>query len=164
MSTTSAENAEKLRILQEKTDAAVKKANAVMGKPIPPANTTPVTTSTVAPLSKMDAWIAMVPSLSIGILGYGVLVLFITAFLIYRGKVKIPAGDGQWLIRTLVIPMCVVAAVFLTVVGYDSQQISPVIGLLGTIIGYLLGTGSRSNGTTPPADPPEKPNAATDKS
>ena len=32
-----------------------------------------------------------------------------------------------------------VFAIFLVVAGYSDQQIAPVIGLLGTIAGYLLG-------------------------
>jgi len=31
------------------------------------------------------------------------------------------------------------SAIFLIVAGYSEQQISPVIGLLGTIVGYILG-------------------------
>ncbi|RYD22543.1 MAG: hypothetical protein EOP88_07780 [Verrucomicrobiaceae bacterium] len=146
MATLTPEQTQKLAELQKSTESALEKARAAKEAANATGSGNPTTAETTALMEaslKKDAWMKIVPSLSIGILGYGVLVLAITAFLIYRGKVKVPAGDGQWLIRTLVIPMCVVAAVFLTVVGYDPQQITPVIGLLGTIIGYLLGAGSR---------------------
>ncbi len=31
--------------------------------------------------------------------------------------------------------------------GYTSEQIAPMFGLLGTIVGYLLGKGTQQEGT-----------------
>lgn len=42
--------------------------------------------------------------------------------------------------------LVVTSAVFLVVVGYSQEQISPVIGLLGAVAGYLLGN-SKANPT-----------------
>jgi hypothetical protein len=48
--------------------------------------------------------------------------------------------------------------VFLVIIGYSQDQIAPVIGLLDTIIGYLLGVGSRNlpEAPTPVVLPPIK--------
>jgi ABC-type xylose transport system permease subunit len=44
------------------------------------------------------------------------------------------------LLRAFALVLIIVAAVFLIVAGYTEQQIAPVMGLLGTIAGYLLGS------------------------
>lgn len=36
--------------------------------------------------------------------------------------------------------MVVIAALFLIVTGYDKDQITPIIGLLGTIVGFIFGS------------------------
>ena len=38
--------------------------------------------------------------------------------------------------------LVVTSAVFLVIIGYSQEQISPVIGLLGAVAGYLLGSKS----------------------
>ena len=38
------------------------------------------------------------------------------------------------------LSLIIVAAIFLVVVGYTSEQIAPVMGLLGAIAGYILGS------------------------
>ena len=42
-------------------------------------------------------------------------------------------------LRAFGIPLIVVSGSLLIVTGFGSDQISPIIGLLGTIAGYLLG-------------------------
>jgi len=44
------------------------------------------------------------------------------------------------ILKAVIIPMVVMSAVFLVVAGYDDQQIAPAMGLLGTVVGYVLGT------------------------
>jgi hypothetical protein len=88
-----------------------------------------------------------------GLLIFSMFTLGLMASLIYTGKVKPPEGDGQWLVRLIVVPLCVLSAVFLVVFGFSDQQISPVVGLLGAIIGYLLGAGTRPS--NPPAPSPK---------
>jgi hypothetical protein len=48
------------------------------------------------------------------------------------------------------MPMVVASAVFLVLLGYSNEQMTPVIGLLGTMIGYILGssTSRSSSGNT----------------
>lgn len=48
--------------------------------------------------------------------------------------------DRETILKVVVIPMAVMLAVFLVVAGYSDSQIAPAMGLLGTIVGYVLGT------------------------
>jgi hypothetical protein len=97
-------------------------------------------------------------------LGWGVLIFSIFLFgliaaLIFSGKVKVPENDGQWLVRVIVVPLAILGAIFLVVVGYSEDQMSPAVGLLGTIIAYLLGSSTRPAGTPAPAPAPAPPPA-----
>lgn len=72
-------------------------------------------------------------TISASVLVFGVLVMVLASRALHKG---IPAALVMRLFGMLTI---VVMAVFLVVAGYDSQQIAPVTGLLGTLAGYLLG-------------------------
>jgi len=75
----------------------------------------------------------LVKYLSTSILLFGLGVMVIMGWLVVR------RGITQGVLRLICVPLIVVAAVFLMVAGYDDQQLSPIVGLLGTIAGYLLG-------------------------
>jgi len=64
-----------------------------------------------------------------------VLLFVLMAWLIQRGS------SPNSLLRVFTVPLVCVMAVFLILIGYTQEQISPVIGLLGTVVGYLLGKG-----------------------
>ncbi|MFA0812350.1 hypothetical protein [Microbulbifer epialgicus] len=70
---------------------------------------------------------------SISILAFGVIFVLIMACLINKGK---NPGDVLRACGTILI---VISAIYLIVAGYSEDQIAPVIGLLGTIAGYILG-------------------------
>ena len=72
-------------------------------------------------------------TMSVAVLVFGLTVCALGAWLIHTGKA---ADDVLKALGTILI---IVAAVFLIVAGYDDKQIAPVIGLLGTIAGYMLG-------------------------
>ena len=72
------------------------------------------------------------------ILAFGVVVLVLATFLIRGGK------SAESVLATFGTILIIVVAVFLVVAGYSDKQIAPVMGLLGTIAGYLLGKGSNS--------------------
>ena len=57
-------------------------------------------------------------------------------FMTYLIKNEAEFEDVLKVFGTILI---VVAAVFLIVAGYSEKQIAPVIGLFGTIVGYILG-------------------------
>jgi hypothetical protein len=59
--------------------------------------------------------------------------------------------DKETILKVVVIPMAVMLAVFLVVAGYSDSQIAPAMGLLGTIVGYVLG--ARGKGATDEGGP-----------
>jgi len=75
----------------------------------------------------------LVRYLSTSILLFGLGVMVIMGWLVVRRVIT------QGVLRLICVPLIVVAAVFLMVAGYDDQQLTPIVGLLGTIAGYLLG-------------------------
>lgn len=72
-------------------------------------------------------------TISAAVLIFGLFVLLIAAFLILHGC------PSQEVLRILGTVLILVSAIFLVVAGYSDTQIAPVMGLLGTIVGYLLG-------------------------
>jgi hypothetical protein len=76
------------------------------------------------------------------------LVFILMSGLIKKGK------EPAEILKTFGIPLIIVAAVFVVIPGLNANQLTPVIGLLGTIAGYLLGkseeTGAKHNTTKRP--------------
>jgi hypothetical protein len=91
----------------------------------------------------------MVMLISLSILIFGLLVLSIMAWLVIKGK------DADQILRVCALPLIIVAAIVLVVIGYTSEQISPVMGLLGAIAGYLLGSKRYGDAAPPPSAPVE---------
>lgn len=78
-------------------------------------------------------WQKVSMPLTIGILVFGVIVLLLMTYLIKAGRKPLAV------LRSFCVPMIIVGALVLVVAGYTKDQIAPVIGLLGTLAGYLLG-------------------------
>jgi hypothetical protein len=72
--------------------------------------------------------------LTILMLTFGVIILGISAFIIYKH-----GTDLNFLFKYFIIILVIIASVVLMSVGYDKDQVAPAIGLFGTIAGYLLG-------------------------
>jgi hypothetical protein len=72
-------------------------------------------------------------TISAAVLVFGLAVLVLATYLIRTGK------NTEAVLRIFGTILIVMVAVFLVVAGYTDTQIAPVIGLLGTIVGYLLG-------------------------
>lgn len=72
-------------------------------------------------------------TMSATVLAFGLIVIFLATYLIRHGK------NTEAVLRIFGTILIVVVAVFLVVAGYSDTQIAPVMGLLGTIVGYLLG-------------------------
>jgi hypothetical protein len=70
--------------------------------------------------------------MSAGIFLFGILLFVMISVLVWKNK------SVDSLLRTFGILLIIVASVFLVIAGYSDQQIAPVMGLLGTIAGYLL--------------------------
>ncbi len=73
--------------------------------------------------------------LSLLILAFGVVIVVIQ-YLLLRGVVK---ERTEIISRTYTVTLIIVGTMFLITAGYSSDQISPALGLFGTIAGYLLG-------------------------
>lgn len=74
--------------------------------------------------------------LSYAVLSFGILVIFLEFYLIKSVKNKIEPPD---ILLVFTITLILVGTLFLIASGHTSQQIALVLGLFGTIIGYLLG-------------------------
>jgi hypothetical protein len=97
--------------------------------------------------SKADWWsVTDAMTISSSVLIFGCVIILLATYLLHKGK---NADDVLKLFGTLVT---IISAVFLVVAGYTDTQIAPVIGLLGTIAGYLLGR--RSSETQTPEHKP----------
>lgn len=78
-------------------------------------------------------------TISLLVLLFGVFTLSLASYLIKAGK------SPESILRTYGTILIIVVSVFLVVAGYSSNQIAPVIGLMGTLAGYLLGKGDKEN-------------------
>ncbi|WP_157267552.1 hypothetical protein [Azohydromonas aeria] len=87
-------------------------------------------------------------TMSASVLVFGLLICTLAAAMIRWGNGAEPT------LRVFGTLLIIVAALFLVVAGYDDKQIAPVMGLLGTIVGYLLGK----------SDQPTKKDDQTDSS
>ena len=108
------------RQLQE-TDAAI--------------NSLSVSPSTVSANSIDSTWWSATNAMTISaaVLAFGLVVILLATYLIQSGK------NTEAILRIFGTILIVLVAVFLVVAGYTDTQIAPVMGLLGTIAGYLLG-------------------------
>lgn len=68
--------------------------------------------------------------------GAALLYAVLTGWLYYRG------AEPNSILRLVGLPLVILSAIFLVVVGYSQEQIAPVVGLLGAIAGYLLHEGN----------------------
>ena len=106
-------------------EAKIAEAKAAVAEPIIESSTV-VSTATEAALQSSFY-------LSCSLLLFGLVVLLLIGYLIKTGK------DPEALLRSFGTILIIIVAVFLIVAGYSEKQIAPVIGLLGTVAGYLLG-------------------------
>lgn len=82
---------------------------------------------------------------SISVLAWGLALICILTWVMMRtGKV----WNAVYL-RLCVLGIVVTAGLFVVVAGYTEQQIAPMMGLLGTLVGYLLGKGVETRNREP---------------
>lgn len=74
---------------------------------------------------------------------FGLIVILLATYLIKAGK------SSEAVLRIFGTILIIVIAVFLVVAGYSDTQIAPVMGLLGTIVGYLLGKETKDKPSAP---------------
>jgi hypothetical protein len=90
----------------------------------------------------------LISFLTILIIAFCVLVLHYMRSMLKEGQ---GAGD---VLRLATMPMVIAAAIFLVVLGFSNEQMTPVIGLLGTMIGYILGSATAKGQTSSPTSSP----------
>ena len=93
------------------------------GVNLPPANSDFVPTK-----SSQEVW------LSLGVLVFGMIIVLAQAWIINSRKEPLSQS-----LKYLSITLIIVGSLFLVTAGYGNSQIAPIIGLLGTVAGYLLG-------------------------
>ena len=79
--------------------------------------------------------------LSILVLVFTILLVAIISFITVRKN----QGFGSVTTKMYIITIVVGGSLFLLTAGYSNEQMTPIIGLLGTIVGYALG---KSNETS----------------
>ena len=72
-------------------------------------------------------------NLSMLVLAFGIVTIFLEVYLIKTNKI-----DANNAIKFIILTLIITGTLFLITAGYDAQ-LTPVLGLLGTIAGYLLG-------------------------
>jgi glucan phosphoethanolaminetransferase (alkaline phosphatase superfamily) len=77
--------------------------------------------------------------LSLGILLFGIILMAFEVMVILKKQ----EGWNTNAIKVVGLTLVIVAGLFLITAGYSESQIAPMVGLLGTIAGYLLGKSSR---------------------
>ena len=82
-------------------------------------------------------WTSVEIILSVGILVFAIVVLLLQAILIAKARAN---WSPDSITRTIGLTLIVSAGLFLITAGYSADQVSPFMGLLGTVAGYLLGS------------------------
>lgn len=85
-------------------------------------------------------------TISSAILIFGVIICIICAILTKKGH------NPDSILKLFGTILIIILAIFLVVSGYSDKQIAPVMGLLGTIAGYLLGKNTNDSNDKKPPD------------
>ncbi|HEY4327479.1 MAG TPA: hypothetical protein VGN20_26075 [Mucilaginibacter sp.] len=97
--------------------------------------------------NKLDLTVSQIKNatiyLPLGLLIFSLILILAILLFLY----KLDKGFGNYAFQTIGLILVVTAALFLIVTGYDKDQITPIIGLLGTIVGFIFGS-NLSNKTT----------------
>jgi hypothetical protein len=100
-----------------------------------PASTSTTATVTQAPAAAPAWWTNQnAMTMSSIVLVFGIVVIVICAALMRASR---PTPEA--VLRVFGTVLIITGALFLVVAGYDDKQMAPVMGLLGTLAGYLLG-------------------------
>jgi hypothetical protein len=76
----------------------------------------------------------LVRFLSLSVLGFSCLALILSTILLWRA-----GASPHQILRVFGVISIVGFSVLLLVVGYNNEQLTPIVGLFGAIAGYLLG-------------------------
>ncbi len=82
----------------------------------------------------------LVQFLAIGVLGFSGVALIMATALLWRS-----GAPPHQVLRVFGILTILGFSALLLVVGYNNEQLTPIVGLFGAIAGYLLGKDSKAN-------------------
>jgi zinc transporter ZupT len=87
------------------------------------------------------------------VLVFGLLICVLVMMLMRQGR------NADSVLKVMGTILIIISSIFLVVAGYTDTQIAPVMGLLGTIAGYLLGKNSDAlpRQVDNEVDPPRQP-------
>ena len=91
-------------------------------------------------------------ALSIGVLVFGAVAMGLQILVMLR-------QNKYWdmlAIKIVGLTLVITAGLFLIVAGYSQEQVAPMMGILGTVVGYLLGKDHAADGAAGPGDPAPK--------
>jgi len=134
------------------------------GNPLGSHPTTAPTSPGLAPKS-LDPLLEKAPLklnviLSFGVLAFGAVLLLAELGIIYQ----VGQGWNSGATTVLGLTLMVFASLFALTAGYTEQQISPIIGLFGTLAGYVLGKGEFGKSAAPAIqNPSAEPSRESDK-
>jgi hypothetical protein len=72
--------------------------------------------------------------LALIVLAFGLLLIILEAVIILRARFQHDTA-----VRLLALTLVIISTLFIVSAGFAREDIAPVIGLFGTILGYLLG-------------------------
>lgn len=75
--------------------------------------------------------------LSLFFLGFGLLVVAFEVYLVRKDKITL-----DYAYKCIVITVIIICSSILVTAGYSNNQISGVLGILGSIAGYVMSKGS----------------------
>jgi hypothetical protein len=85
--------------------------------------------------------------LSVGVLVFGILAMGMQILVMLRQN----RYWDVWSIKIVGLTLVISSGLFLIVAGYSQDQVAPMMGILGTVVGYLLG---KDDSPTRPGGPP----------
>ncbi len=122
--------------LQKQTEAINQQLSTTQNSP-------EVTTTSVTPKQGLPFWRADdAMTISASVLAFGLIILCLMTMVLRKTNIHPEA-----VLRLFCTITIVIGALFLVVAGYSQDQMGPVMGLLGTIAGYLLGKSSSESKT-----------------
>jgi hypothetical protein len=95
----------------------------------------------VSPPTWVQPWSPeLVQFLAIGVLGFSCVALSMATALLWRS-----GAPPHQVLRVFGVITILGFSALLLVVGYNNEQLTPIVGLFGAIAGYLLGKDSKTN-------------------
>jgi hypothetical protein len=130
-----------------------------------------VPTEPNAPKQALDLVSSRAFLLTVSLIAFGLIIIFLE-FLLLRKRTTDKIDD---LAKFFIITLIIIGTLVLVGAGFTGDQIAPVIGLFGTVAGYLLGRnsqgqpgagevrndGANDGSTRPPANTPPPSDSTT---